>query len=397
MNVVKKKCLFILTRLPYPPVGGDKLKSYNLVKILAELYDLSIIIVTDEKVDGETKQFLKEYSVEYKIFTFPKWRFYLNSFRIFFSGNPIQVDYYYFSKVQKYCNAKIVENEILIANLIRAAKYFQTDIAVSKVRLLDMVDSISMNYERSINNVSSFFWKLIYTFEAKRLKSFEESCVRSFSATFFVNDKEREYWSSYGNTFHIPNGVNEKLFSYSKIKKITKNYITFFGKMNYQPNIDAVMWYMNNVHDFVDEKIYLVIIGAFPSRKIKKLGLKKNVVVTDFIGDPYEIINGSSIVIAPMQTGGGIQNKVLETMALGKINLLSSLAAQPISSALNGEHFLIEDDPLIFSEKINEICLSKHQKNQISENAKRFVLENYSWENYKVKFVEMINAINKNK
>lgn len=393
MKVVKKKCLFILTRLPYPPVGGDKLKSYNLVKILAELYDLSIIVVTDEKVDDETKTFLKDNSFEYKIFNYPKWRFYLNALCSIFSGNPIQVDYYYFSIVQKYCKIKIAENEILIANLIRTAKYFQTDVAVSKVRLLDMVDSISMNYERSMNNVSSFFWKLIYKFEVKRLKRFEENCVRTFSGTFFVNKTECEYWSSFGKTFHIPNGVNDKLFNYSKTKKITGNYIAFFGKMNYQPNIDAVMWYINNVHDYIDDKITFVIIGAYPSKKIKNLTIKKNIIVTDYIDDPYEIINGSNIVIAPMQTGGGIQNKVLETMALGKINLLSSLAAHPITEALHGKHFIIEDNPINFSKKINEICLTQHVNDQISENAKSFVLDNFSWENYKVKFVEMVNMI----
>ena len=161
----------------------------------------------------ETKTFLKDNSFEYKIFNYPKWRFYLNALCSIFSGNPIQVDYYYFSIVQKYCNIKIAENEILIANLIRTAKYFQTDVAVSKVRLLDMVDSISMNYERSMNNVSSFFWKLIYKFEVKRLKRFEENCVRTFSGTFFVNKTECKYWSSYGKTFHIPNGVNYKLLN----------------------------------------------------------------------------------------------------------------------------------------------------------------------------------------
>jgi glycosyltransferase involved in cell wall biosynthesis len=389
---MKKKCLIILPRIPYPPIGGDKLKSFNFIKILNELYDLTILIVTEEKLDKESSLFLKSHSSNFKFFQYPKWRFYLNSIRSIFTGNPLQVEYYYFKKVQNYCDDLIIENDIIISNLIRTAQYQNRNIESDKIKLLDMVDSIAINYFRSKDKVKSVFWKMIYAYESKRLMKFEQNCIKNFSATFFVNKSESNYWSKYGNTFHIPNGVNEKLLSALNSKK--NNTIIFFGKMNYQPNIDAVLWYVNNVHHLVNKNIKLLILGAHPTEKIKKLDKINNINVKGYTKNPYEILSNALAIISPMQTGAGIQNKVLEGMALGKLNLLSSLAAEPIIGAQNGKHFLVENDPLKFAELINDIFTNTDSYQHIGENARELISTKYTWKNYNLLFQEMIEKIN---
>jgi glycosyltransferase involved in cell wall biosynthesis len=393
MNIPRKKCLLILPRLPYPPVGGDKLKSYNLVKILHELYDLSIVIVSEEKLNLECTEFLEKNSIHYKLFIYPKWILYLNALRSLFTGNSLQVEFYYFREVQSYCDKLIAENDIVMSNLIRTAKYLNTDSARYKLRLLDMVDSIAINYTRSIDKVESYVWKMIYTFEAKRLMEFEKECVKNFSATFFVNKSECDYWSQYGNTFHIPNGVNEKLFSYSKKLSHYSNALTFFGKMNYQPNVDAVVWYLKNVHPLVDKEILFVILGANPSSVINKYAKLDNIEVTGFVRDPYAIVNSSFATIAPMQTGAGIQNKVLEGMALGQVNVLSTLAANPILNAEHGKHFLVEDDPIKLASMINDLFKNPTKYDSIRANAKELISNIYTWSNYRSKFCQMILSI----
>lgn len=388
----KKKCLIILPRIPYPPIGGDKLKSFNLVKILNELYDLSILIVTEEKLDKESSLFLKSHSSNFNFFQYPKWRFYLNSIRSIFTGNPLQVEYYYFKKVQNYCDSIIIENDIIISNLIRTAQYQNKSVESDKIKLLDMVDSIAINYSRSKDKVKSVFWKMIYAYESKRLMEFEKKCIKNFSATFFVNKSESDYWSKFGKTYHIPNGVNESLLTYSNSEN--NNTIVFFGKMNYQPNIDAVLWYVNNVHHLVNKKIKLLILGAHPSETIKKLDKINNINVKGYTEDPYKILSNALAIISPMQTGAGIQNKVLEGMALGKLNLLSSLAADPIIGAENGKHFLVENDPVKFAELINDVFINTANYLHIGENARDLISTNYTWKNYNLLFQDMIEKTN---
>ncbi len=388
---MKTKCLIILPRIPYPPVGGDKLKSYNFIKILNIIFDLTIVIVTDEKPDKESSIFLEEHSTNFKIFQYPKWRFYLNTIRSIYTRNPLQVEYYYFRRVQVYLNNLEKDNDIIISNLIRTALYLNINLDIEKIKLLDMVDSIAINYSRSKDKVKSIFWKLIYTFEAKRLMKYEEKCIKSFSATFFVNKSESDYWSKFGMTFHIPNGVNESLLAYPNSED--SNTIVFFGKMNYQPNIDAVLWFVENVLDLLNKNINLAILGAHPSDIIKKLANRKNISVVGYTENPYLIMSNALALISPMQTGAGIQNKVLEGMALGKLNILSSLAAKPIIGGENGTHFIVEDDPIKLAKRINDIYEDSTSYRLIGINARELIKSNYTWNNYKSLFENMISQL----
>ena len=104
--------------------------------------------------------------------------------------------------------------------------------------------------------------------------------------------------------------------------------------------------------------------------------------VTGFLEDPYVILNSCFCVIAPMQTGGGIQNKVLETMALGKVNVLTTYGAKPIKGATTNEHFIVRDSPTLMAVVINDIYMFPNKYNIIGKNAKKLILENYTWAAY---------------
>jgi glycosyltransferase involved in cell wall biosynthesis len=384
----KKKCLLILSRIPYPPVGGDRLKSYHLIGILSKHYDLNVIVITDESANQpEAKQFLEKHTESYKIFSFPKYRFYLNALRGVLGREPLQVAYYFFGEVKRYVDSQMASSDFVIANLIRTAKYV---LQTHKPKFLDIVDSIAINYRNAIDKVSSVFWKSIYKIEAPRISAFEEECIRRFNATFFVNKTESEYWKDKGKVRWIPNGVNPKLFKYNNTNDKYSNVIVFFGKMDYQPNIDAVVWYMNNVHSLVNKDVLLYIVGIHPTAAVYRfMKENSNVVVTGFIDDPYEIIKSALAVIAPMQTGAGIQNKILESMALEKIVITTSLAAQPIVGAQNKVHLLIADEPAQFAEYINELHQNGEVYKEIAQNAGRLVAD-YSWNRYEISLNALI-------
>ncbi|KAA0257637.1 glycosyltransferase [Deferribacter autotrophicus] len=357
----KKKVLFITSRLPYPPIGGDKLKSFNLLKILAKYFDVYLITITNEILNDTIKKELEKYSVSLKVFTKPKYLFYLNTLKFLFNDLPLQVNYYYFGDVKNYINNMLYEVDFAISTLIRTSKYLDY---FNKPKYLDMVDSIALNYQRSKDNVKSFFWKTIYKIEIDRLFNYEKMCIKNFNSTFLVNKYEAEYWSKFGNTTWIPNGVNEEIFEYNKLNDKYRNYVAFFGKMDYQPNIDAVLWFTENVVPHLNKEIKFIIVGANPSKHVLRLSKKyTNIEVTGFINDPYEILNSSIAVIAPMQTGGGIQNKILESMALGTINIVSTLAAKPIIGAKHNEHLIVCDDPKEMAYLINTILGKIMKKN----------------------------------
>lgn len=383
----KRKIMLIFSRMPYPPIGGDKLKNFNLLKILSKHFIVFLIILTDEKVDKKTISVLEKYTKHYKIFFKSKLICSFNSLKSIFNQLPLQVNYYYFKDVQNYINLKLKNVDFVINTLIRTSQYI---IDANIPKYLDMVDSIFLNYKNSKKNIKSFFWKVIHSIEISRLEKYEIRCLKNYNKTFFVNKNEMNYWSSYGKTECIPNGVDKKLFSYNNIDDKYKNYVAFFGKMNYQPNIDAVFWFVEKVFRKLNNNIKFIIIGINPSKKIINLGKKyRNISITGFINDPYKILKSSLCIVSPMQTGGGIQNKILEAMALGTINIVSSLAAKPIGATNKKDYFCI-DDPNDMAKLINNIDTTPDKFKEIKINSRKFIKNNFSWDIYEKNLIKMI-------
>jgi glycosyltransferase involved in cell wall biosynthesis len=259
-----------------------------------------------------------------------------------------------------------------------------------------MADSIGQNYLRSAKNTTSAFWRIIYSIEGKRLISFEKYCILHFDKTLFFNKEERDYFNLPEKTAWVPHGVNEYLLVYEKRDPKYKDFVAFFGKMDYQPNIDAVLWFVENVLPYLNKDLKFIVVGAYPKKIIQDLPKKfKNVEVTGYVEDPYLILKSCLCVVAPMQTGGGIQNKILECMALGTINIVSSLAAKPIG-AEHGKHFWVCDNPKDMANLINKIYENPKNFEYLKVNAREFIKNNFTWQIYEKKLLNVIdNVLNK--
>ena len=387
-----KNILFLSSRLPYPSVGGDRLKNYWLLKILSKYFRVHLVSIHEEsEVPLEFYDWVENLGISYKIFPKKKWNFYKNATKSVLNDLPLQVNYYYFKDVQHYIDTVYQDFDLIWANLIRTAEYVRNK---NKPKILDIADSIGLNYLRSKEKTKSLFWKFLYTLESKRLLKYEELCIDSFDKTLFFNKDEMKYFQRPTKTVWVPHGVNEELLSYNKQDSKYSNGIVFFGKMNVQHNIDAVLWFCENVLPFLDkDKFTFYIVGANPTRKILNLQkLYPNVKVTGYIEDPYKIIKSALCVVSPLQTGGGIQNKILESMALGTVNIVSSLAAKPIG-ADHGIHYFIMDNPNEILNLIHQIYKSPKEFEHIRKNAREFIKNHFTWSIYEKKILKTINEV----
>ena len=182
-----KKILMITSRLPYPPFGGDKLKNFNLLKILSKHYKVYLVTVTSERLDEETKKVLEKYSTSYKVFEKSRINFIFSSLKTLFNKEPLQVNYYYFKDVQNYIDSISKDIDCVISTLIRTSKY---SINIDKPKIFDMADSLAQNYKKSLPNVKSLFWKNIYRFETNRLMEYEKYTINRFDKTFYLIRKK---------------------------------------------------------------------------------------------------------------------------------------------------------------------------------------------------------------
>ncbi len=394
--MIKKKCLIILPRPLFPIVSGYSKKNFNLVKILSNKYDLKVIVISEEELLSEEIEFYKNNCYSYKNCIFPKWRYYLNAALTLFTPKPLQVGYFYFTEVQNIVNLEAGECDVVIGCLLRTMKYLEF-LPTNKVKVFEMVDSIDLIYKQAKTKTSSKLWKLIYSIESKRLGKYEKHYIKTSNITFLVNQEEYEILNPYGNVKWVPHGVDSELLNYNTKASGHEKYVAFIGKMNYQPNIEAVKWYLENVHSRIESGLGFWIIGADPTEEVYSVASKyKNVKITGFVEDPFMLLNSSIVIVAPMQTGGGIQNKVLEGMALGKINVISSLAAKPIVGAKNGEHFIIADSPGDYYKVIIDIYKDASKYEYIGVNAKEFISNNFTWKAFEKEYISAIEQIKLN-
>lgn len=386
MKISKKSVLLIIPGVPYPPTDGHKLKVYELVKMLNKNFNLSLVVLTNKRLNEDETHFVNEHSINTKVFYFHKFFFVLNLVKSLILNIPFQVGYFSFCKVRRFLEQRSNQYDFVFFNLIRTCSY--VDIFKNSAVVLDLVDSIGINYMRSRKRTTSSLFKFIYNVEAKRLLRYEKKCIKQSNLTLCVNRDEAEYLSKYGKVEWIPNGVKEELFYYSLKKCNDSPSVGFLGAMFYQPNIDAVKWFAKNVFPYLPYGTKFYIIGGRPSESVLKLQEENpNIVVTGFVDDPYLILNTVDCVVAPMQTGGGIQNKILESMALGQIVVTTSVGANPIVHVVDGQHLIVENEPLKMADLVSKVILTRYLYEHIGLNAKKFIQRHYSWKDYETKLM----------
>jgi len=389
-----KKILILSSRIPYPLIGGDRIRIYHTGKILSRRYKVDLACIGEGRVPNGYIKGLKKTFHRVVLFSYPGSRFIWNAFKGIFSNEPLQTHYYYFLEVQNWIDKNFRSYDLIFAYHIRTAKYIE-DIDCPKV--VDLVDAISMNYLKAVKNVNGL-WRLIYGIENRRVLPYEIKTINCFNRSFIVSDVDRNYLIQHGadqeKIITIPVAVKDEVINRSSQAK-EKNQITFLAKLDTLPNKDAAIYFAKKVLPLLkkgNKKLKFIIVGARPPKEVLKLGKIEGIEVTGFVKDPYEYLEASKVVVAPIRFGAGIQNKILEAMALRKPVVTSSLGAQGIKGK-DGEHFLVADEAKEMTEKILSLLEDKEKRESVGKKARALIEKEYTWDTIGEKFLTEIGQI----
>jgi len=312
----------------------------------------------------------------------------LHAIHNWIKGWPLQVGGYYDYKVSGWLKEFTRNYDIVYFHHIRMAPYV---IGIKGFRILDYHDAISMHYRIAIPYAKGF-WKIFYILESKRLLSYELEMLKKFDRSFIISPVDKEYLLSklrskspsdkYSPITVIPMGVKEEVMVRDKRAQSEENLIAFLGKMNYYPNEDAAIYFAKDILPIIKQKIRDIeffVIGACPTRKVLQLQRAEQVHVTGFVKDPYDYIERAKVVVAPMRFGAGMQNKILEAMALGKAVVTTPIGANGIEGK-DGEHFMVAHSREEIIEKIWELFRDNKKRRSLGQNAKELIKEKYTWE-----------------
>jgi len=375
-----KKLLYITYRFPWPLTGGGKIRIFNFGKILSKKYDVDLLTLNIGDVKENIKKELEEKNIFNKIFFFPfrKEVGIINTLHFIKNNKPLQINFFFFKKIKKFIE-NIYENyDVLFCSTIRTSEYIKT-LPIKKY--LDYIDAISLNYKEGMKKFNGI-WKLIYKIEYNRLRNYELEMLDKFNKTFITSPYDKKYLKN--KPIVITNGVDPKLLERKNEDYKEENYIVFFGKMDYNPNIDAVCYFVKKILPLLEKDIKFYIVGTNPCKKVLNLQ-NKRITVTGFLKDPYIIIQKSKLVIAPIRFSGGIQNKILESMALGKCVVTTSNCARSISNEL-----IIGDTPNEMAEKINELLKDKEKRDKLGKRYRKIIKDKFTWEKIEKKVLNNV-------
>jgi len=378
------KILFIANRFPYPPFRGDKLKIYNLAKRLALHHELHLITFTEQKSDIQYLPELEAIFSKIEIVHLPKLQSVFNVGLGLLGKLPLQVNYFKSNAFDKKLKVLLKENSYDAVHVqhLRMAQY-----AIHHkhlFRILDLPDAFSLYWQRRKNVPRSFFTRWLDTIESERVLKYEKYILNEFNLNLVCSNEDLKFLENKHNIQTIrllPNGVDT-----DKFKPMTHDYshahtLLFTGNMDYDPNVDAVIFFANEVFPLIKQQfpnVKFVIAGQRPIDKVKALSQIKDIEVTGFIPDLSEMYNAASVVVAPLRFGAGTQNKVLEAMAMGIPVVCSNIGFEGLGIA-DGEGAFMRTDAYSFAAQVSALLNDATLRQSVGEKGVEVIQKSFSW------------------
>ncbi len=374
---MKPKLVMIVPRFPYPLEKGDKLRAYNQLKELSDYFSITLIYISEKKISlNELKQ-LQPFCAsihEIRISIVSKIT---QMILCLFNQNPFQVGYFYsFMGHRRVKNIlRQVKPNHIYCQLIRAAEYVKDYHSCDKT--IDYMDALSAGMEKRVN-FAPFYSRKFFRSEANRLKIYERRIFEYFENKIIISEQDRDFIGhpKKEQIQIIPNGIDERFF---EELKISKSYdLVFVGNLSYAPNIEAVKFISSELAN-MQTGWKCLVSGANPSASIHKIAkANKNIILQDWVDDIRESYCKGKIFVAPMLIGTGMQNKLLEAMALGIPCVTTTLANNAIKAKEN-VHIMVADNPELFRASIANLLTNSDLYRELATNGRIYIRENYDW------------------
>lgn len=379
------RSLLVLTpRYPYPVIGGDRLRIYYLCKILSAHFRLTLLSLCES--EAEMNSPLPDDGIFQRIdrVYLSKTRSRLNALLALPTHIPLQVAYYRSADFHRRIEELAPMHDGLLAHLVRTGDAIRH---LPQPKFLEMTDAISLNYARvSRERGSSFDLRSqVYGIEADRLAAYERTVVDDFDHSFLVSSIDRDFlFSNHPERLKrvtvASNGVDLSRLPYECSPKAGD--LVFIGNMTTLQNLDAVQFMARDILPLVRRQrpeVCLRVIGRIGSNERAQLDHIDGVLVTGQVDSVATAAHGGAVGVCPMRLGAGIQNKVLEYMALGLPTVSTTVGLEGFS-AKDGVELAVADDPESFALHVLHLLDNRGVATEMARAARAYVEAHHSWE-----------------
>lgn len=394
-------------RFPYPPNRGDRIRSYNLLRVLSEEFRVTLCSTTDEPISPHDLAHVQSLCESVLVAPLGRYQRTCRGLKSFAIGKSLTEGMFAspnLSRHIKRCHQQRPFDAVLVF-CSSMYPYVDNQAFDGTPTVVDLVDVDSQKW-RQMSRESHFHKKFLYAAESTRVQRLEQRIADRASAVSLVSEAEAELFRQTTAvtkpTYGISNGVDTEYFSppsaatclaSRRLQHATRLSLVFTGVLDYAPNVDGMVWFCRQVLPQLSREVdfQLSIVGRRPCRRILDLDAIPGVDVVGEVPDVRPYLRRADVAISPLKLARGIQNKVLEAMAMGLPVVLSPQSAEGIG-AVSGNEFLIADSVDQWCTTLHALAADLNARTRIAEAARQLVCSEFSWPTRLACFVSLLES-----
>lgn len=411
------KLLFLAHRIPYPPNKGDKIRSFHELRALSERgHEVHLLAFADDAGDLGYQVDLAKFCASVQIVPLDRRWALLGALQALFGPRPLSLGFFESAQMRRAVQQKVAEVEFdaVFVYSSTMAQYVPRELASRT--LVDLVDVDSekwLDYARAARGPKAW----LYNLEWKRLRGYEQEIVATYAQTLLTTPREAslltqvDEFTRRARLRTLTNGVDlthyrPEPWRLNLLDKLPLNErqwfadpsaprLVFTGAMDYYANVEGVKFFVEEVFPHVraqEPRAEFWIVGSKPTPEVRQLGQVPGVHVTGFVEDVRPYLQSATVCVVPLRIARGVQNKVLEAMAVGKA-LVATTEGVAGLEVTDGEQLLMATAPRRLAEHIVKLIRDDKLRGELGENARNFVEQQHDWTPLLQRFVEMLENL----
>ncbi len=390
------KILFVYSRSPLPMRRGDELTVAHLLEFLAargHVVDFVSLLPPGSELRPEHARWLTDRCR--RVILLPHGRLSVlgGLVRGWLRGWPAQIGYFA-SRRQAATVARLATSEpydVVYAYYVRSAEAVRSIASTARLSVLALQLSQTLNTQRLARTAANPLLRWLYALENRRMAAYEARIWRSFDRVVLIGNKDREAIEAacrrhgqppIDNVLVGPHGVDVERFRPRDPALVEPVTIVMSGAMSYAPNVEGASWFATEVWPRIraaSPNAKFVLVGRDPTPAIRALDGRAGITVTGTVAEPADWMARATVCVAPIRAAAGLQNKLLEYMAMGRPVVATSIANEGIG-ATDRRELLLADTPEAFARAVLDLLADPLLRRRLGEAARRFVEEHWTWE-----------------
>jgi glycosyltransferase involved in cell wall biosynthesis len=389
--------VLLLTQvLPYPPDSGPKVKTYNVLKYLAQHHDVTLVsfVRGDQSADvAHLQKFCKEVQVA------PMQRGAARDgvamLRSLAGNQPWMMVRDDRSEMRDLIDRLAAEKKFDVAHAdqLNMAQYAQRVKGARTV--LDAHNALWLLYKRLAETMSAGPRKILLNRDWQLLKAYEGRICNEFDAVLAVSEEDKRALIEAMGTLTLTlshSGEGEKITVIPIAvdgdevtpaqRRPDADHILHIGTMYWPPNIDGVKWFIHDVLPLIRQQrpdVMFDVVGARPPQELLDMSkADSRINVTGYVDDPTPFLQGAGVMVVPLRAGGGMRVKILNAMAQALPIVTTTLGCEGIA-VKDGEHVLIADTPAAFAEAVLKVLADRALADALGNAGRRLIDTTYDY------------------